>query len=61
MPSFIPKKYPGKFGQSPQQYVLGGSSLTQEFTAEPMLPFMAAGAIVLYAINAGANAMMKCE
>jgi hypothetical protein len=24
-----------------------------------MIPFMAAGAIVLYAINAGANAMMQ--
>ena len=29
--------------------------------AEPMMPFMAAGLIVLYAVNAGANAMMKCE
>ena len=26
-----------------------------------MIPFFAAGLIVLYAINSGANAMMKCE
>ncbi|EXJ70159.1 uncharacterized protein A1O5_06227 [Cladophialophora psammophila CBS 110553] len=29
--------------------------------AEPMVPFYAAGLIVLYAINAGANAMMNCK
>jgi len=29
--------------------------------AEPMIPFYAAGLIVLYGINAGANAMMNCE
>ena len=26
-----------------------------------MIPFMAAGLLVLYAVNAGANAMMQCE
>jgi len=26
-----------------------------------MIPFMVAGAIVFYAINAGASAMMQCE
>ena len=35
--------------------------LTASIAAEPMLPFMVAGAVVLYAINAGANAMMQCE
>ncbi|KAH0844157.1 F-type H+-transporting ATPase subunit J [Fonsecaea pedrosoi] len=29
--------------------------------AEPMIPFYAAGLVVLYAINAGANAMMNCK
>ncbi|EHY54561.1 atp18 subunit J of the mitochondrial F1F0 ATP synthase [Exophiala dermatitidis] len=29
--------------------------------AEPMVPFYAAGLIVLYAINAGANAMMASD
>ncbi|KIX06201.1 uncharacterized protein Z518_04175 [Rhinocladiella mackenziei CBS 650.93] len=29
--------------------------------AEPMIPFYAAGLIVLYAVNAGANAMMNSE
>lgn len=28
--------------------------------AEPLLPFFAAGIIVLYGINAGAGAMMNC-
>ncbi|KAK5062810.1 hypothetical protein LTR84_004885 [Exophiala bonariae] len=42
MPSWIPKKFPGK-------------------VAEPMIPFYAAGLIVLYAVNAGANAMMGSD
>ena len=29
--------------------------------AEPMIPFYAAGLIVLYAVNAGANAYMACK
>jgi ATP synthase j chain len=44
-------------------HVLGshGLHLSLTFTiAEPVWPFMAAGLIVAYAINAGANAMMKC-
>lgn len=35
--------------------------LIQRATAQPMIPFMAAGAIVLWAVNAGANAMMQCK
>jgi ATP synthase j chain len=59
MPGFWPKKYPGKMGaldlfnNPPAQLTF--------LTAEPMIPFFAAGVIVLYAINAGANAMMKCK
>jgi hypothetical protein len=30
------------------------------YTAEPMMPFFAAGLIVAYCVNAGANAMMQC-
>ena len=30
-------------------------------TAEPMIPFYVAGVVVLWGINAGANAMINCE
>ena len=65
MPSLLPKKFPGKFGE----FVTAAAGLIfqihplliQSIAAEPMVPFMAAGAIVLYAINAGAKAMMHCK
>lgn len=31
------------------------------FEAEPMIPFYAAGLIVAYCVNLGANAMMDCK
>jgi len=60
MPGFLPKKFPGKLGSSPR----GLAEIQSNWlcsAAEPMIPFYAAGLIVLYAINSGANAMMACE
>jgi hypothetical protein len=34
---------------------------SQKLAAEPMMPFFVAGLIVLYGVNAGANAMMDSE
>ena len=34
--------------------------LTPVVTAEPLIPFFAAGLIVLYGVNAGATAMANC-
>lgn len=57
MPGLLPKKFPGKMCMYERNVFC---LLAYRNVAEPMLPFFAAGAIVFYAINAGANAMMQC-
>lgn len=61
MPGWIPKKFPGKVGQFQTAISLAMDNRTDLSAAEPMIPFYAAGLIVLYAVNAGANAMMGCK
>lgn len=53
-----PKKFPGKMGTNLK--IPMSTMLTSLPVAEPMWPFMVAGLIVAYGINAGANAMMEC-
>lgn len=55
-----PKKFPGKMGETVHFPTVRPQSLILSPTAEPMWPFMAAGLIVAWGINAGANAMMDC-
>lgn len=55
-----PRNSPAKL-VSPEQPLLTQEIQTDSLAAEPMIPFYAAGLIVLYAVNAGANTMMGCE
>lgn len=56
----LPKKFSGKFRARPSILSLSTTADLRRRTVEPMWPFMVAGLIVAYGINAGANAMMAC-
>ncbi|KAJ9609169.1 atp18 subunit J of the mitochondrial F1F0 ATP synthase [Cladophialophora chaetospira] len=60
MPAW-PKKFPGKLGTSSAAGDTGGNIELMCDTAEPLIPFYVAGVVVLYGINAGANAMMASD